>query len=160
MSIEFVRHRNNFESLDRTLPDPNVGDYVSDDFDVPPPLPIGYTYLYLKTILVRVLGRHVFQRLFNLNDHIDRDAIMLAFTIVLTYLHKSEGPMDLQSSLILNLVARRVNAMAAHQDQAYRHALTLLDHMVLPDEYRAYLKRVLVNRSILSSPWWTVVMCE
>ena len=155
---EFIRVSSGYINFDQIRPDPAVGDYVSDDFDVPPYLPPGLTYLYMKTILVRVLGRRAFNTLVQGNvGHVEHDIILLAFTIILFYMQRGDGISDLQTTLIVNLLAKRTSGLATNISDATNRAFALIGACGFDSDYQKHIEHVLIAENVMHSPWWVNV---
>lgn len=165
---DFERNLTGFPELDVRLPDPRVADYTSDGFATSPCSLPWANYRKVKSLLLMVLGNRVFEALFRLPDpkrrQLNGETLKTAANILGEYVAKPSPDNDLQSTLIVNVIAKRAtiasNGVRASEFEAAQTAE--IDRVFaaceLDADYVTHLKSKLHgDDGVLSTPWWTPI---
>lgn len=157
-SNEFERHLSGYPQLDQTPADPSLRDYSEDGFTQDPqPLPWA-DYRKLKSILLHVLGRRVFEVLYRCADgKIHGDAFRVSAIITMHYVNRYDASVDLQTTLIAHSIAVRANGSATHRAASLVTAERLIEMCQLEPQYKEIVKREVFEDGTLDQPWWTMV---
>lgn len=154
----FIRHPEGYPQLDQTPIDNAISNHIADGFEVEPKIIDWATYGRMKSILHRVLGKHVFDILLrDKNGRVNETEFRLASTIVLFYVQRPEPSFDLQSTLIANLVAANSNLSANHRAKSFSFCDKLIESCKFDRDYTKHIKSVLIDQGVLTTPWWTTV---
>lgn len=153
----FVRNLDGFLLLDKTPIDSSISNYQADGFISEPRIVGWASYGRMKSILHRVLGRQVFDTLFRENGFVRSDVFGLAATIVMHYVQRPVREMDLQTTLIANLIATRCNLSSPQRAKAIAFSDRLTEECQFERYYAKHVKNVMVEKSVMTVPWWVTI---
>lgn len=154
----FERNLSGYPLLGQTPIDSRVSNYEADGFSRDPTQAGWLPYGQMKTILLRVLSKHVFDMLFRPDGSaVSPSVFHLASTIVMSYNLRFDPGIDLQTTLIANVVAARCNLSVNHRARAFSFCDKLVARCEFEREYVKRLKAVLIDGGVLETPWWTMV---
>ncbi len=155
---KFIRFTGVYQDIKPNKVDTNLSDWSTDGWSQEPKFALGFSYVEMKAALIKILGRRVLDTLMTSEGKlIDQSSFTLAWTIVYQYVNRPDPTYDLQTSLIVNLIASKSNTQALNKAKAFSIADRLVEQCGFDAPYAQSIKEYLFEGGALSSLWWSMI---
>ena len=155
---KFIRFTGVYQDFKPNKVDTTLSDWAADGWSEEPKFALGYSYVQMKAILIQILGRRVLETLMRSEGKlVDQPSFTLAWTIVYHYIHRPDPTYDLQTSLIVNLIASKSNTQALNKAKAFSVADRYVEQCGFDAAYSQSIKECLFEGGALSSLWWSMI---